>query len=137
MVTGRVGQSWPAAGPAHAIMTASALTISLVGMTWFPSAQRLTAILQQAATLICPVVRSAWLWEASKPVERRWRVDHDLAAQGFVGHPLAEGVDEVPVIGIDLVLVGMRPVGAPHDALGRRFDKGVGHRLHVVIRRQI
>ena len=58
----------------------------------------------------------------SKSIKRRRRLDHDLAAHRLVGHPVAEGVDEVAVVGVDHVFVGMRPVGAPHDALRRGVD---------------
>ena len=58
----------------------------------------------------------------SKSIKRRGRVDHDLAAHRVVAHPVAERVDEVAVVGIDHILVGMRPVGSPHDPPRRGFD---------------
>ena len=69
----------------------------------------------------------------SKPVEGRSRVDQDLSAQLGIRDPVADGVNKVPVIGIDFVFVRMGPVRAPHNALGCGLDQRLGHGFDIVI----
>src|SRR5438067_7445293 len=60
---------------------------------------------------------------ASETVQPRRVVDEDLALQLRLRHHLREEIHEVAVVRHVLADVGMRPVGAPEDALGRSVDE--------------
>ena len=70
---------------------------------------------------------------ASEPIECRWRVDHDFLLHIFVVHPIPKGIHQIPIVGIGNVLVGMGPVGTPHDPIGSALYQCLCHGFDIVI----
>ena len=70
-----------------------------------------------------------------KPVKLRRVLDQDAVARGVVRRPLAQQVEQHRVVGL-FVLGRMRPVAAPHHALGRGRDIRPRHLAGVRIGRR-
>src|SRR3954467_15569518 len=68
-----------------------------------------------------PRSRIAFLY--SESVQPRRIVDQDFPLQLGLGRHLREEVDQVPIVRHVFADIGMRPVGAPEDAIRRGFNQ--------------
>src|SRR5213596_1525513 len=63
----------------------------------------------------------------AEAVERLRILHQDAVARRFVGRPLGHQVEQKGVVGLVVVgQHGVRTVAAPHQALGRGLDEGLG-----------
>src|SRR5712691_10619028 len=65
-------------------------------------------------------------------VQGRRVIDEKAMTQRFGGRPVRDEVEQHGVVGLRL-LIGVRPVAAPYDALGGALDIGLAHLVHIGI----